>query len=551
MKKFLLEDKKMFFIYLLACFIPIITQLLQNFTLALVVESVERKTMEFFRLAVIGALAFILLHASLFILSRMMRIKFMRNILLKLRIKAFDKIMNMSYRTFNKKSRDVYISNMINDINTFENTFFVTLLNVVFRIGYYFAVLSILIVINPLIGLIVFGVSIFVFLISRFYEKRTIQMQKDVSTEHEIFTTHASNTFNGLEILKLNNIEDKFLLQSQDKIGHLEQKKLKFNLFVALQQFSNNAIGQFVMFGLVVLLMYQPDMRIGYGEIFLTVSLSSNTIFPLMNLMPMINTLKSSNAIFHKITDQEDLGIDKNGKTAYFNFNHQIEVKDLRFQYDEQVILKSVSMNIEKGKKYLLKGPSGSGKSTLMKLLAMMDDVYQGDIRVDGTDYHDIKLSSFNDKSSFIYQDVFLFEASLFDNITLFKPMDRQWVLKVIEFAGLSDFLAKQEQGLDTMISENGKNLSGGERQRISIARALAKRSELLFVDEATSSLNDELGRQIEQTLLNLDQTVIAISHKYYEGITNHYDYVLEIKDGYLNSYPAKDYFNGGYSHEA
>lgn len=93
------------------------------------------------------------------------------------------------------------------------------------------------------------------------------------------------------------------------------------------------------------------------------------------------------------------------------------------------------------------------------------------------------------------------------------------------------------------MISENGKNLSGGERQRVSIARALCKKSEILFVDEATSALNDELGQQIEKTLLQLESTVISISHKYFEGITNQYEIVYEIKDGQIARFEGKHYF--------
>lgn len=544
MKEMLLENKKMFTIYVLACFIPVVTQLMQMFTLAMVVETVERQSPEFFRLTIYAVIGFLILSAVFFIASRMMRIAFMRDILLKIRVRAFDKILNMSYRNFSKKSRDVYISNLMNDINTFENNFFLALINVIFRFGYYIVTMAVLFVVNWQIGTIIFVLSWILLGISKLYEKKTIKLQESVSTENEKFTVEASNTFNGLEILKLNNIEDKFLKKSKTQIKSLEKGKMKFNLFRSLQENSNQAVGTMIMFGLIIFLMYRPDsVRVGYGELFLTITLASNSLFPLITILPLINTIKSSKAIFDKITVPEHIEIEKNGRPNHFVFNKEIEVKNLKFSYDEKMIFQSLDFKIEKGKKYLIKGPSGAGKSTLIKLLSMAYDEYEGDITVDGVDLKNIKLNSFNDKVSFVYQDVFLFEATFYENISLFKDLDRKWVLEAAKMAGLEDLINQQEHGLDEMINENGKNLSGGERQRISIARALCKKSDILFVDEATSALNDELGRAIEQSILSLDQTVIAISHKYFEGITNHYDYVLEIKDGYLNQYPASEYF--------
>ncbi|MDO9629045.1 MAG: ABC transporter ATP-binding protein [Acholeplasmataceae bacterium] len=546
MKEMLLENKKMFTIYVLACFIPVVTQLLQMFTLAMIVETVERQTPEFFRLTIYVVIGFLILSALFFIVSRMMRIAFMRDILLKIRVRAFDKILNMNYRNFSKKSRDVYISNLMNDINTFENNFFLALINVIFRFGYYIVTMAILFIVNWQIGAIIFALSWILLGVSKLYEKKTIKLQEAVSTENEKLTVDISNTFNGLEILKLNNIEDKFLVKSNTQIKSLEHGKMKFNLFRLLQENSNQAFGTMIMFGLIILLMYRPDsVRVGYGELFLTITLASNSLFPLITILPLINTIKSSKAIFDKITVPDHIEIEKNGRPNQFVFNQAIEVKGLKFAYDQKTVFQSLDFTIEKGKKYLIKGPSGSGKSTLIKLLSMAYDEYEGDIKVDGIDLKDIKLSSFNDRVSYIYQDVFLFEATFMENIALFKDIDRSIVLEAAHMAGLKELIDQQPNGLDEMISENGKNLSGGERQRLSIARALCKKSEILFVDEATSALNDELGKAIEQSILNLDQTVIAISHKYFEGVTNHYDYVLEIKDGYLNQYPANEYFEG------
>jgi ATP-binding cassette subfamily C protein len=513
---------------------------------AMIFEAVERATKEFLNLTILSAAAFIVLSVTFFITSRMMRISYMKDVLLSLRIRAFDKILNTSYKNFNKKSREVYISNLINDINTFENTFFISLINFIFRCGLYVTVITILMFLNWQIGVILFAVSILVLVIAKLYEEKTVRLQREVSTENEKFTVNVANTFNGLEILKLNNIEESFLFKSNQQIKQLESKKLKFNFFTALQIYSNEAIGIAVLFGLLIYLMYNISTGMGYGQIVLTVQLSSSAVFPLVGMMPLINTLKSSKAIYDKITKQEDGEVDKNGRPNAFLFNNTIKVENLGFSYEEKQVFKSLSFTIEKGKKYLLKGPSGSGKSTLIKLLSMAYDDYTGSITVDGMDLHQIKLNSFNEKVSFIYQEVFLFEATLKENISLFKDLEDEWVAQSAKLAGLEEFINAQVEKIHSKISENGKNLSGGERQRVSIARALCKKADILFIDEATSALNDELGREIEQSILNLDATIIAISHKYFEGITNHYDYVLELKDGYVNQYTAADFFTEG-----
>lgn len=543
MKELLLKRKKAFVLYILACFFPVINQLLGNFGFAFLIGSIEKANLNHFYFAVSLAFGIVLVSSLLQLLSRFMRIGYMRDTLLDIRIQAFDKILNYSYANFSKKSKEVYISNLINDINTFEQLFFHRLLNVIFRGGVYVISLVILCFLDFKFAVVILAVSLIVFLITKKFENRTVLMQQEVSTLNEQFTVKAANTFNGLEILKLNNIESKFLNQTMETINKVEKKRFHFTVFTEGQRSLTNIISYVIFIGILMYLLQLAFMGTSILRITFMLQLANGCVWPIGQVLPMLNELKSSVKIYEKITNPEN----ENGTTEVgdrpFSFEKNIEVKDLNFSYEGKTILKEASFQLIKGKKYLLKGASGAGKSTLIKLLSKIYEDYSGDILMDGTSYHEISAESFNDKVAYIYQDVFLFEDTLRNNITLFREVPENELMEAIAKAGLEDLLDQKQEGLDLKIEENGKNLSGGQRQRISIARAILKKSQILFADEATSSLNDELGKAVEATILSLQSTVVAISHRFYEGITENYDYVLEIKNGVLHEYPSEVYF--------
>lgn len=543
MKELLLKRKSRFTLYILACFIPVLDSTLLNLTMSMVIGSIQVGTMENFIRVCLISLGVTVLGSIMYIISRFMRISFMRDTLLDVRLLAFDKILNSSYKEFSKKSKDSYISNLINDISIFESNFFLQLINVIFRGGVYLVSLTIIAFLDIKFAIGAFTISIILFLISNSFEKKTVKLQEEVSEYNEKFAVDMSNTFNGLEILKLNNIEDRFLSKALKSITSLERKKFEFNIYTDGQR----RIMEFLGFGFLIGSMVYLSTLIGKGvsltKITFMVQLSNGCIWNITSILPLFNQLKSSAKIYDKITkinEEDSICIQKEKD---FIFENEIEVKNLFFEYEGKEVFKDVSLKIEKGKKYLLKGASGAGKSTLIKLLSMIYDDYKGRITVDGVDYKDIKDSSLNDKVSFIYQDVFLFEDTIYNNIALYKPYSEEKIQEAANKAGLANLLQKKENGIHEMLMENGKNLSGGERQRISIARAIVKDCEILFVDEGTSSLDEELGRKIEDTILSLDCTVIAISHRYYEGITEKYDYVLEIKNNQVNEYNSNEYF--------
>ncbi|MDF2671771.1 MAG: transporter related [Clostridiales bacterium] len=545
MKELLLKRKKRFMLYVLACFLPVINTLLQNLSFALLIGSIQVGKIDYFIKVFALTIFFVLIGELFYITSRFMRIGYMRDTILDVRIGAFEKILKHSFESFNKKSKDTYISNLINDINTFEQNFFLKLLNVIFNIGVYTSSLAILFFLDYKFALGIFVISLLMFLLTRSFENKTVKLQDEVSENNEKFTLDISNTFNGLEVLKLNSVEDKFLYKSLKAVDQVERKKFHYTVFTEGQRSLTRFLSYFIFIGVLI---YSINLTFSGGSIttiVLMVQLANSCIWPIGNALPMFNDLKASKAIYEKITkiDIEDNNIIKKEKDFIFNSN--IDVCDLKFSYEGKEIFKGLSFKIEKGKKYLLKGASGAGKSTLTKLLSMTYDNYDGSIKLDGTNYREINEKNFNKHISFIYQDVFLFEDTIMNNITLFKDIPSVEVINAVEKSGLGEFIDSKASGLQEMLMENGKNLSGGQRQRISIARAIIKNADILFVDEGTSGLNDELGRAVEDTILSLDSTVIAISHRYYEGITEKYDYILELSDGIINQYTGFEYFEG------
>lgn len=510
MKELLLKRKSRFVLYIFACFIPVFDKLLMDLSLSLLIGSVQVGRMEYFIRVSTISVGIVALGSILYIISRFLRISYMRDTLLDIRLLAFERILNLDYKEFNNKSKDSYISNLINDINIFENNFFLQLINLIFRGGVYLVSLTIIAFLDIRFAIISLLVSILLFYISRIFEEKTVRLQEEVSDKNEAFAVDMSNTFNGLEILKLNNVENRFLRKALGSITGLERRKLSYNIYSDTQRRIMEFLGFGFLTGSLVYVAVLMSGDVSLTRATLIVQLSNGCIWNITSILPLYNQLKSSVNIFNKITKglEDNKSISKGDKE--FSFEREIEVENLSFAYGDKEILKDVSFKIEKGKKYLIKGASGAGKTTLIKLLSMTYDDYKGRILVDDVDY---------------------------------KEIDDEKVLGAALKAGLDSLLEKKENGINEMLLENGKNLSGGERQRISIARAIVKDSEILFVDEGTSSLDEELGRLVEDTILSLDTTVIAISHRYYRGISERYDYVLEIKDKRIDVYEADKYF--------
>lgn len=226
--------------------------------------------------------------------------------------------------------------------------------------------------------------------------------------------------------------------------------------------------------------------------------------------------IASAGRVF-EILDADEVITEKENPICIKEFKDSIEYKNVHFKYGKDDVLKSISLNIKKGKLIALVGESGGGKSTMADLLPRFYDVCEGQIYLDGVDIRDYRISDLRGLMGIVTQESILFNDTIFNNIAFgMEDVSRDAVIEAAKIANAHDFIMELENGYDTVIGDRGMNLSGGQRQRLSIARAVLKNPPILILDEATSSLDTESERLVQDALAKVmeQRTSIVIAHR-------------------------------------
>jgi subfamily B ATP-binding cassette protein MsbA len=242
--------------------------------------------------------------------------------------------------------------------------------------------------------------------------------------------------------------------------------------------------------------------------------------------------IASAERIF-EILDAEEVITEKPNAKAIKTFEKNIEYRDVQFSYDKEPVLKGINLNIEKGKLIALVGESGGGKSTMVDLLPRFYDVIDGQILIDGTDIRDYKIDDLRGLMGIVTQESILFNDSVFNNIAFGNTnATMEAVIEAAKVANAHEFIMRLENGYETYIGDRGMNLSGGQRQRLSIARAVLKNPPILILDEATSSLDTESERLVQDALAKVmsSRTSVVIAHRL--STIQHADEIIVIVQG-------------------
>ena len=460
-------------------------------------------------------------------------------IVTRLRIEMYNKLLSLPIGYFTEKRKGDLMSRMSNDINEVEGSVIGALEGWVKDPISIIINLSVLLYISPrLTVFILFSLPVMGLLIGRVTRSLKRQSIKVSEKSGETFST-IDETLGGLRVIKAFNVEhklkQKFSVISEDLLEARNQILYKQAMASPLSELMGVTVFSCILwFGGRLVLSHEIAMS---GALFLTyMGLFYNIIDPAKSISTAFSNLQKGSSAIARIEEvlKAPVTVDENPNGhKIHSFNHSIEFKNVSFYYDDIAILKNINFNIEKGKTIALVGSSGAGKSTLADLVPRFHDVTSGEILVDGINIKDYSLQSLRGLISIVTQEPILFNDTIANNIALgMDNANLDAIVEAAKIANADNFITKKEQGYQTNIGDRGTKLSGGERQRVTIARAVLKNPPILILDEATSSLDTESERLVQDAINKLmnNRTSIVIAHRL--STIRHADEILVLHKG-------------------
>lgn len=475
----------------------------------------------------------IFLYLSIYILTPI------RNLIVNdMRTAMYKKILELPIGYFNDQKKGDIMSRLTNDLSDVE-TSSVNLLESLFREPVtiilflaYMVVLSpqltlFLILLLPIAGWIIGRIG-------RSLKKQSTALQEKLGA---ILST-IEETLSGIRVIKAFNAEKKQFKKFEDENYELLVIK---NRAIRKRDSASPVSEVLGVTAIVCVLWYGGRLVLNNtfldpGDFLAYILIFSQVIQPLKNLSSASYNIRKGAASVDRIEHliHEDVSIKEIANPVQLkSFGSTIEFKNVSFSYQDKIILDNINLKIEKGKTVALVGSSGAGKSTLVDLVPRFHDVVKGELLIDGIDIRNYSLTSLRSQMGIVTQEPILFNDTIANNISLgMDNATEDQIMNAAKIANAHQFILQKESGYNTSIGERGNKLSGGEKQRVTIARAVLKNPPILILDEATSSLDTESEKLVQDAINNLmtNRTSIVIAHRL--STIRHADEIIVLQKG-------------------
>lgn len=471
----------------------------------------------------VGLIISVFLFKNLFnFLGMQQLLKLKNGVLRDLRNKMYQKIIDLPVAFFSEKRKGDMMARMLGDVNEVQYSFFAILelivkepLTIIFSLIAMFSIswkLTLFVFIFiPVTGLLISKVG-----------KSLKSQSTRAQQENGFLISIVEETLSGLKIVKgfaAENYFNKIFTGSTGRLYHLSNKiGKKNNLASPLSEFLG-------IVTIAVLLIYGGNLVLNEqsltGASFLAyIALAYNILTPAKTISKASYQVKNGIAAAERVfevLETPNVIRDTPNSVVLADFKEQIQIKNVTFSYDEQIVINNLSLDIPKGKTVALVGQSGSGKSTIANLLLRFYDITQGAISIDRQNIQSITLHSLREKIGLVTQDSIMFNGTIADNLRIGKQdATEQEIVEALRIANALEFVERLPEFIHTNIGDAGSKLSGGQKQRLSIARAVLKNPPIMILDEATSALDTESERLVQDALENMmrNRTSIVIAHR-------------------------------------
>lgn len=487
-----------------------------------------------FRTLLLISAGFVLLCAGLSLLNYASQPRFLERAMRQYKDFAFKKLIGKSISSFRDESAAGYLSALTNDAASIETNYLAQMLAMITKAVTFIGALLLMCRYSLLMTAIAAGLTVLPLIASLLTGNRLQAVESRVSERNGEFTAALSDCLAGFTVVKNFRAEREIFRLFAQSNKALEHEKFTGRRIKMLVGMIGAVTGIFAQLGVFIAGAYL-SMKGGSmtpGAVVLFVNLMNFIISPIAELPGLLACRKAALGLVDKLAAALERSSSREGSETLNRLEHGIRLENVSFAYEPgKTVLHGINAEFEAGRAYALVGGSGSGKSTLLNLLMAAETNYSGHILADGIELSDISTESLYGTMAAIQQNVFVFNASIKDNVSMFRDFPKTEMDEAIARAHLGALI--RERGEDYLCGENGSGLSDGEKQRISIARSLLKKSSVLLADEVTAALDAQTAHRVSNDILDLQGiTRIVVTHTLEESLLRRYDKIFVLRGG-------------------
>lgn len=487
-----------------------------------------------FRTLLLISAGFVLLCAGLSLLNYASQPRFLERAMRQYKDFAFKKLIGKSISSFRDESAASYLSALTNDAASIETNYLAQMLAMITKAVTFIGALLLMCRYSLLMTAIAAGLTVLPLIASLLTGNRLQAVESRVSERNGEFTAALSDCLAGFTVVKNFKAEREIFRLFAQSNKALEHEKFTGRRIKTLVGMIGAVTGIFAQLGVFIAGVYlsMKGSSMTPGAVVLFVNLMNFIISPIAELPGLLACRKAALGLVDKLAAALERSSSREGSETLNRLEHGIRLENVSFAYEPgKTVLHGINAEFEAGRAYALVGGSGSGKSTLLNLLMAAETNYSGHILADGIELSDISTESLYGTMAAIQQNVFVFNASIKDNVSMFRDFPKTEMDEAIARAHLGALI--RERGEDYLCGENGSGLSGGEKQRISIARSLLKKSSVLLADEVTAALDAQTAHRVSSDILDLQGiTRIVVTHTLEESLLRRYDKIFVLRGG-------------------